>query len=139
MDCHKADAAEQATWRSSGERPTCPQWHLLGLASASAPDKRRDFRFGSEADIPKWRQLSALQPWHLQRCGEAKRAGILLKRIYNNFRQQRALPRISISLSATSSAACLGLSEMTFTSDGCAARNTCNRRTITFSNESRMA
>src|SRR5215813_8799188 len=32
MDCHKADAAEQATWRSSGERPTCPQWHLLGLA-----------------------------------------------------------------------------------------------------------
>jgi transposase len=30
MDCHKADAAEQAAWRSSGERPTCPQWHLLG-------------------------------------------------------------------------------------------------------------
>src|SRR4051794_29940017 len=28
MDCHKADAAEQPAWRSSGERPTCPQWHL---------------------------------------------------------------------------------------------------------------
>ena len=26
MDRHKADAAKQATWRSSGERPTRPQW-----------------------------------------------------------------------------------------------------------------
>jgi hypothetical protein len=26
------DAAEQAAWSSSGKRPSCPQWHLLGLA-----------------------------------------------------------------------------------------------------------
>ena len=30
MDRHKADAAQQATWRSSGKRPPRPQWHLLG-------------------------------------------------------------------------------------------------------------
>jgi hypothetical protein len=24
MDCHQAYAAEQAAWRSSGERPSCP-------------------------------------------------------------------------------------------------------------------
>jgi len=35
MGCHQADAAEQAAWRSSGERPTCPQWHFLGLAIRS--------------------------------------------------------------------------------------------------------
>jgi hypothetical protein len=35
MDRHKADAAEQAAWRSSGKRPSCPQWHLLGLAIRS--------------------------------------------------------------------------------------------------------
>ena len=27
-----ADAAEQATRCPSGERPSCPEWHLLGLA-----------------------------------------------------------------------------------------------------------
>src|SRR5215472_7515721 len=32
MACHQADAAEQAAWRSSGKRPTCPQRHLLGPA-----------------------------------------------------------------------------------------------------------
>ena len=26
----QADAAEQAAWRSSGERQTGPEWHLLG-------------------------------------------------------------------------------------------------------------
>ena len=35
MGCHKADAAKQAAWRSSGKRPSCPQWHLLGLAIGS--------------------------------------------------------------------------------------------------------
>jgi hypothetical protein len=29
--------AEQAAWRSSGERPTCPQWHFLGLAIRRTP------------------------------------------------------------------------------------------------------
>src|ERR1700757_3263904 len=33
MDCHQVHAAEQAAWRSSGERSSCPQWHLLGLRS----------------------------------------------------------------------------------------------------------
>ncbi len=32
MACHQADAAEQAACRSSGQRPTCPQRHLLGPA-----------------------------------------------------------------------------------------------------------
>ncbi len=32
MACHQADAAEQAAWRSSGQRPMCPQRHLLGPA-----------------------------------------------------------------------------------------------------------
>lgn len=36
MGCHQAHAAEQAAWRSAGERPTCPQWHLLGLTLRSA-------------------------------------------------------------------------------------------------------
>jgi len=31
----QADAAEQAAWSSSGERLSCPQWHLLGLAIRS--------------------------------------------------------------------------------------------------------
>ena len=35
MGCHKADAAKQVAWRSSGKRPPCPQWHLLGLAIGS--------------------------------------------------------------------------------------------------------
>jgi len=30
MDCHQADVAEQTAWRSSGERQTGPEWHLLG-------------------------------------------------------------------------------------------------------------
>ena len=32
MACHQADAAQQAAWRSSGRRSSCPQWHLLGVA-----------------------------------------------------------------------------------------------------------
>jgi hypothetical protein len=26
---------KQAAWRPSGERPTCPEWHFLGLAIRS--------------------------------------------------------------------------------------------------------
>ena len=36
MDCHQADAAEQAAWRSTSERPACPQRHLLGVAVRGA-------------------------------------------------------------------------------------------------------
>src|SRR5882724_9000281 len=36
MVCHKADAAQQAAWRSSGERPSCPQRYFLGLEIGSA-------------------------------------------------------------------------------------------------------
>ncbi len=32
MACYQAQAAEQAEWRSSGERPTSPQRHLLDPA-----------------------------------------------------------------------------------------------------------
>jgi hypothetical protein len=53
-----------------------------------------------------------------------------------NFRQQSTLPTISISLSVTSSAACLGLSEITLTRAGCVARNSCRRRMITVSSPS---
>jgi len=63
----------------------------------------------------------------------------VLSAVYTSLKTHKALPAISTSLSATSSAACLGLSEIILTRDGCAARNTCNRRTITFSKESRMA
>ena len=31
MGSHQTDAAEQAARRTAGERPACPQWHLLGL------------------------------------------------------------------------------------------------------------
>jgi transposase len=41
MDCHQADATEQAAWRSSGERPSRPQWHLLGLAIRSSHEEGR--------------------------------------------------------------------------------------------------
>src|SRR6516162_9727333 len=37
MGYHQADAAQRAAWRSSGKRPSCPQWHLLGLAIRSTP------------------------------------------------------------------------------------------------------
>ena len=37
MDCHKADAAEQAAWRSSGKRSSCPQWHLSGFCDQGHP------------------------------------------------------------------------------------------------------
>jgi transposase len=36
MGCHQADAAEQAAWGATGERPPCPQRHLLGVAVGSA-------------------------------------------------------------------------------------------------------
>jgi hypothetical protein len=36
MDRHKANAAQQAAWRATSERPPCPQWHLLGLAVRGA-------------------------------------------------------------------------------------------------------
>src|SRR5947209_19714974 len=36
MDCHQADAAEQAARRTTSKRPSRPQWHLLGLAIWSA-------------------------------------------------------------------------------------------------------
>jgi transposase len=36
MGCHKADAAQQAAWRSSGRRSSDPQWHLPGLAIRSS-------------------------------------------------------------------------------------------------------
>ena len=32
MACHQADVAQQAAWRSSGRRSSCPQWHLLRVA-----------------------------------------------------------------------------------------------------------
>ena len=35
MDRHQADAAEQTAWRSSGERQTGPEWHLLVLRSGA--------------------------------------------------------------------------------------------------------
>jgi|SRR6516162_2950870 len=43
MDCHQADVARQAAWRSSGERPPCSQRHLLGstLRSTLARSVRR--------------------------------------------------------------------------------------------------
>ena len=63
----------------------------------------------------------------------------VLSAVYTSLKTHKALPAISTSLSATSSAACLELSEIILTRDGCPARNTCNRRTITFSKESRMA
>jgi hypothetical protein len=59
--------------------------------------------------------------------------------LYSSFKQHSALPTISISSSAASSVACLGLSEIIFTRGGRAARNSCKRRIITFSDESRMA
>ena len=37
MDSHRTDAAEQAARRATGERPACPQWHLLGVAIRSTP------------------------------------------------------------------------------------------------------
>jgi hypothetical protein len=58
---------------------------------------------------------------------------------YNCLKTRKALPTTSRSFSATSSAACLGLSEIILTRDGCAARNSCKRRTITLLNGSRMA
>ena len=35
MDGYQAHAAEQAAWRATGERPACPQWHLLVLRSGA--------------------------------------------------------------------------------------------------------
>lgn len=64
---------------------------------------------------------------------------LALERGYNNLRQQSALPTMSRALSATSSDACLGLSEIIFTLDDDVARNSCRRRMMMLSNESRMA
>jgi len=64
---------------------------------------------------------------------------LALERGYNNLRQQSALPTMSRALSVTSSDACLGLSEIIFTLDGDVARNSCRRRMMILSNESRMA
>src|SRR6266516_837989 len=36
MGCHQTDAAEQAARRTTGERPPCPQRHLLGAAVRGA-------------------------------------------------------------------------------------------------------
>jgi CRISPR-associated protein Cas2 len=61
MDCHQADAAEQATWRSSSERQTGTEWHLLGPAVAKAC---RDYGqrvqysvFEVEVDPAQWTKL----------------------------------------------------------------------------------
>jgi len=40
MGCHQADAAKQAAWRSTGERPAGPQRHLLGVAVGCALARR---------------------------------------------------------------------------------------------------
>ena len=48
MGCHQADATEQAAWRSLRERPTCPQWHFLGLRSG-APGRDLPAAFGLAA------------------------------------------------------------------------------------------
>src|SRR6266481_4885977 len=47
MGCRQADAAEQAAWRSTGERLPCPQRHLLVLRSG-APGRRtaQPFKIG---------------------------------------------------------------------------------------------
>jgi hypothetical protein len=52
MGCHQADAAEQAAWRSSGERPTCPQWHFLGLAIRSTLDDQANIYGALHARVP---------------------------------------------------------------------------------------
>jgi transposase len=36
MGCHQVVPAEQTARRSKGQRPPCPQWHLLGVAVRSA-------------------------------------------------------------------------------------------------------
>jgi transposase len=38
MDGHQAVPAQQAAWRTTGERPTCPQRHILGVAVRGARD-----------------------------------------------------------------------------------------------------
>jgi len=40
MDSHSADAAEQAARCATGERPACPQRHLLGRAWRVSNAKR---------------------------------------------------------------------------------------------------
>ena len=39
MNRHQADAAEQIAWRTTGERPPCPQRYLLGAAVRGTVDR----------------------------------------------------------------------------------------------------
>jgi transposase len=45
MVCHKADAAQQAAWRSSGERPSCPNG-IFWVLKSGAPWRDLPEAFG---------------------------------------------------------------------------------------------
>jgi hypothetical protein len=60
MRCHQADAAEQAAWRSSGERPPYPQWDFWVLRSG-AP--WRDLPVALGPSITCYNRLSAGGGW----------------------------------------------------------------------------
>src|SRR5882762_4949901 len=69
MDCHETDAARQAAWRSSGKRPSCLQWHFLGLAIWSALARSTGSVWSLHHLLQPLRSLAAarrLEPYHSQ-------------------------------------------------------------------------